>query len=86
MLSIIIKLVIFSVITIVIFYLALSKSRLIPKPIKVLAQFLMLPLHPYLKYGDTLKGIGGTVAIFCGIGILYWIIGLVFGLIKYFMK
>ncbi|PIQ90215.1 MAG: hypothetical protein COV71_05855 [Candidatus Omnitrophica bacterium CG11_big_fil_rev_8_21_14_0_20_41_12] len=83
MLNIIFKLAIFSVIAIIILYLALSKNRFIPKSIRISAQFLLLPLHPYLKHGDTLKGIGGTIAISCGVGL---VLSLIFGLIKHFMK
>lgn len=55
--------------------------------IKILAQFLMLPLHPYLKYGGSLKGILGSLAIFCVIGIIGGaILGLISGLLKYFMR
>lgn len=86
MLNIILWSVICFVTTIVIFYLALSKNRFIPKPIKILTQFLLLPLHPYLKYGNSLKGVGGTIIAFLGIGAVLCLVGLFCGLVKHFTK
>lgn len=70
------------IITGIIFYLSLSKNKYIPKPVKIFSQFLLLPLHPYLKYGDSIKGIGGTMVIFIGIGLVGFFISFVFELIR----
>jgi hypothetical protein len=70
----------------IIFYLALSKNKLIPKLIKYISRFLLLPLYPYLKYGDSLKGIGGTITIFIGIVLVIFIISLFFKAITNIIK
>ena len=66
----------------IVLYLALTNNRFIPQFLKTIAQFLTLPLYPYVKYGDTVKGIGGTMAIFLGIGFLIFIGRVVIGVIK----
>lgn len=86
MMNIVVKLLFFLMISGIIFYLALSKSRFIPKPIKTFFQFLLLPLHPYLKYGDSIKGIGGTIAIFIGIALVTLFISLIFEVIRNIVK
>lgn len=70
----------------IIFYLALSKNRFIPKPIKTFFQFLLLPLHPYLKYGDSIKGIGGAIAIFIGLALVTVFISFIVEFIRNIIK
>ena len=84
--GILVKLLIFFMISGIIFYLALSKNRFIPKSIKTFSQFLLLPLHPYLKYGNSIKGMGGPIAIFIGIALMIFFISFVFEVTRNIIK